>query len=197
MNLELLNALASFGTFVVIAATAIAAVVQLRHARSSNQIAALNELRDSSATDRFEAAQSFVIVGLRDIITDPRFRYELNHPGERTPRNQTLFGHINTVGNYYESMGSLVQAGLVDKELVLQIWASNVLGTWDALAPVIAIVRRTRGATTWENFEYLAVLSQDWLKMHPAGTYPRGLRRMQLEDTWLAADAAYDVTQTV
>jgi hypothetical protein len=47
MSFELVNTLATFGTFVVIAATAIAAVVQLRHARSSNQIAALNELRET------------------------------------------------------------------------------------------------------------------------------------------------------
>ncbi|MBV8366944.1 MAG: hypothetical protein JO194_10675, partial [Candidatus Eremiobacteraeota bacterium] len=41
MNLELLNVFATLGTFVVISATAIAALVQLRHARSSNQIAAM------------------------------------------------------------------------------------------------------------------------------------------------------------
>jgi hypothetical protein len=40
MSLELLNTFATLGTFVVIAGTAIAAIVQLRHARSSNQIAA-------------------------------------------------------------------------------------------------------------------------------------------------------------
>jgi 23S rRNA G2069 N7-methylase RlmK/C1962 C5-methylase RlmI len=46
MTLEFLNTFASFGTFAVIAATAIAALVQLRHARSSNQIAAMNELQE-------------------------------------------------------------------------------------------------------------------------------------------------------
>ena len=48
MRLELVNTLATFGTFLVIAATAIAAVVQLRHARGSNHIAALNELRETT-----------------------------------------------------------------------------------------------------------------------------------------------------
>ena len=41
MSLQLVNTLATFGTFLVIAGTAIAALVQLRHARGSNQIAAL------------------------------------------------------------------------------------------------------------------------------------------------------------
>jgi hypothetical protein len=53
MSLELLNTFATFGTFVVITATAVAALVQLRHARSSNQIAALNELRKAQETPEF------------------------------------------------------------------------------------------------------------------------------------------------
>ena len=52
MSLELANTLATLGTFVVIAATAIAAILQLRHARTSNQIAALNELRETQKRRR-------------------------------------------------------------------------------------------------------------------------------------------------
>ena len=44
MSLELVNTLATCATFVVIAATAIAAIVQLRQLRASNQIVAFNEL---------------------------------------------------------------------------------------------------------------------------------------------------------
>jgi hypothetical protein len=50
MSLELFNSLATFGTFLVIAGTAIAAIVQLRHARSGNQIEALAELREGTET---------------------------------------------------------------------------------------------------------------------------------------------------
>jgi hypothetical protein len=60
MSLELVNTLATFGTFLVIAATAIAAVVQLRHARSSNHIAALNELRETMESPDFVVARHFV-----------------------------------------------------------------------------------------------------------------------------------------
>ena len=41
MSLELLNALASLLTVCIIAATAIAAMVQLRHLRAGNQITAM------------------------------------------------------------------------------------------------------------------------------------------------------------
>jgi len=59
MSLELFNILARLGTFIVIAATAIAAIVQLRHMRSSNQIAAINELRETIETPEFQVAQQF------------------------------------------------------------------------------------------------------------------------------------------
>ncbi|MBV8282486.1 MAG: hypothetical protein JO347_10555, partial [Candidatus Eremiobacteraeota bacterium] len=45
MSLELWSTIAAVGTFVVITATAIAAVIQLRHMRSSNQITILNDFR--------------------------------------------------------------------------------------------------------------------------------------------------------
>ncbi len=66
MSLELANTLATFGRFLVIAATAIAAIVQLRHARSSNHIAALNELRETMESADFQAALRFVTAELKD-----------------------------------------------------------------------------------------------------------------------------------
>jgi hypothetical protein len=55
MSLELVNTLATFWTFLVIAATALAAMVQLRHMRSSNQITVLSNLYDHqlSSTVRY------------------------------------------------------------------------------------------------------------------------------------------------
>jgi hypothetical protein len=46
VSLELWSTLAAVGTFVVIAATAIAAFVQLRHIRRSNQLAGLQSTLD-------------------------------------------------------------------------------------------------------------------------------------------------------
>lgn len=42
-----------------------------------------------------------------------------------------------------------------------------------------------------ENFEYLTVLSQDWDAAHPNGSYPSGVRRIDLKDDWLEADTHY------
>ena len=60
MSLELASTLASIGTFIVITATAAAAIVQLRHLRSSNQIAALTECCEVIASQRFFAARRYI-----------------------------------------------------------------------------------------------------------------------------------------
>ena len=67
----------------------------------------------------------------------------------------------------------------------------NVIANWERLAPVTAIVRRKNGSAIWENFEYLTVLSQDWNASHPRGTYPAGVRRIQLVDDFRGADKEY------
>ncbi|HEY9085346.1 MAG TPA: hypothetical protein VIN40_05355 [Candidatus Tyrphobacter sp.] len=191
MTLELWNTLATFGTFLVIAATAIAAIFQLRHARTSNQIAAINELRESMETPAFAAAQHFVFTELADALKDPELRHQLFNRNARTSANQTMISKINTVGNHYEGVGLLIRAGLVDKRSVLEMWSGPCVGSWEALSPATAIFRRQFGSLLWENFEYLAVLSQDWIADHPHGTYPPGMRRLSPEDEWLDADTRY------
>jgi hypothetical protein len=103
----------------------IAAIVQLRHARSSNHIAALNELRETMETPDFVAAQAFVLTQLSASRTAPN-------------DNAT-----------------------------------------DA------------GESIWENFELLTVMSEDFGAAHPAGTYPRGVRRKEIKDEFFEADRQY------
>ncbi len=191
MSLELVNTLATFGTFFVIAATAIAAIVQLRHARSSNHIAALNELRETMETPDFQAAQYFVTTELSVKLQDPAFRYQYVERLARTDQTRPLFAMVRATANFYESMGLLVKTGLVDKNLVLEIWCNVVVQSWEQLEPIVAIARRTMGDALWENFEYLTVLSEDWMGAHPKGTYPANVRRIDLKDEWLDADKQY------
>jgi hypothetical protein len=191
MSLELVNSLATLGTFVVIAATAIVAIVQLRHARGSNQIAALNEIRETDGSEEMQAARHFVHRDLSAKLQDSSFRYQLNVRSARTDENRRLIGKINALGNFYEGMGVLVKAGLVDPELALEIYSGKVIGDWEGLAPVTALSRRAVGDALWENFEYLYILSQNWTAAHPNGSYPAGVRRADLVDVWLEADAQY------
>jgi hypothetical protein len=191
MSLELANTLATFGTFVVIAATAIAAIVQLRHARSSNAIAALNELRETMETPDFQVAQHFVMTELPEKLRDPAFRYQFEKPAARTDETRPLISKINAIGNFYEGMGVLVRTGLVDREFVMQMWADTLINSWERLMPLTVLGRRRAGDAVWENFEYLTVLAQNWLAAHAKGTYPVGVRRIELKYAWLDADQQY------
>jgi hypothetical protein len=191
MSLEILDTLATLGTFLVIAATAIAAIIQLHHARSSNQIAALSELRETGISEELRAALHFIHTELPIKLRDPAFRYQLNNSAMRTDENRPLIGKVNVVGNFYEDMGVLVKAGLVDRKLALEILSRNTLNAWKSLAPVTAMSRREMGDEVWENFEYLAVLSQDWIAVHRKGTYPQRMRRITLKDEWRDADRDY------
>jgi len=197
MSLELINTLATLGTFVVIAATAMAAMLQLRHARSSNQIAALNELRETTETPEFMEASHFVQGGLAAKLQDPAFRYQVAVRSARTDETRALIAKANLIGNFFESMGTLVKTGLIDKELALQIWDGVTVQAWEHLAPYLAILRRSASDVLWEKFEYLTVLAQDWIAAHPKGVYPVGMRRIVLKDEWLEPDKEYAASRAL
>lgn len=191
MSLEFVNTFATLGTFLVIATTAIVAIVQLRHARGGNQISALNELRELQDKPEFIDAQVFVYTELSSRLHDPIFRYQFGNRSARTDEMKPQIGKVITVGNYFESLGVLVKLGLIDRELALEMWSYNSILNWEHLAPLTAIGRRDGDASLWENFEYMAALAQDWSSAHPRGTYPSGMRRLELSDPWLEADKQY------
>jgi hypothetical protein len=84
MSLELVNTFATLGTFLVIAATAIAAIVPVRHMRGSNQIVALNELRETTETAGFRAAQLF----------PDRAVFEVARPTARPPPRRSAAAEV-------------------------------------------------------------------------------------------------------
>ncbi|MBC5823531.1 MAG: hypothetical protein GIW99_07460 [Candidatus Eremiobacteraeota bacterium] len=106
MPLELLNTLASVGTFVVIATTAIAAVVQLHHMRGSNQIIALTELRETMESEGFREARRFIAANIPSLLDDERQHARL----VQLPRPRELES-ISIVANFFENVGALVACG--------------------------------------------------------------------------------------
>jgi hypothetical protein len=104
MSLEVINTAATLGTFFVIAVTAVAATIQLRHARSSNQIAALNELRASQQTDHFIKALHCVYTELPLRILEPEFRYQLAHRNERTPQFNGVISSIEQLAIHTKAL---------------------------------------------------------------------------------------------
>lgn len=194
MSLELWNTFATFGTFIVIAATAIAALVQLRHASGGNQIAAIAEISNEYQMPQFEAAVRFVRIELPDKLKDPEFRYQLSHPAARTSENRALMQDHGALGNFYERIGLLVKNGALDSRLAMDLLSHATVADWQRLWPSTAILRREQGDSLLENFEYLAVLAQDWNAAHPT-SYPSGVRRFGLKDEWLEADRQYEASR--
>lgn len=191
MTLEALNTVGTLITVVIVAATAIAALVQLRHLRTGNSISAMAAIDTDLTSQSFRDAVVLIQERMRSAIEDPTFReYEIAcsrdqkvvgvDPGFVTLRQASL-----RVGNAYEKLGELIKLGMVDRDLVLDRYCGNVFNTWKRLEPLTALARDVIGSQLpWENFEYVAVLAEDWLKSHPGGAYPRGVRRMQLTNPW-------------
>lgn len=194
MSLEQLNSIATLGTFVVIAATAIVALFQLRHSRGHTQLGALTEVQRAFHAPEYIAALSFVLGPLARQWEEPEFRYQLTHRGARSPQNQPQIQQAMLVGNTYELLGLFVWRKLIDRELALDLYAANGLKAWNKLADVCAALRRDdHGA--WENFEYFVVLGEDWKAAHPHGAFPPGARRFPLTDHWREADAAFEAAR--
>jgi len=191
VSLELFNTLATFGTFLVIAATAVAALFQLRHMRSANLIEAYNEVQVTFQSDAFREGQHFVLTELPERWHDPAFRYQLITPTARTAEGQTLIGKINAVGNFWEQCGLLLKLGLLDRNMILDTYWGNAVSAWERLLPVTAAFRRSSGDAIWENFEYFVVLAKDWEASHPDGNYPPGVRRIPVPDDLREADEQY------
>jgi hypothetical protein len=194
MSLELVNTLATFGTFIVIAATAIAALVQLRHARGSNQIAALDELRTVFQSREFSEAQGFLETQLGELEKNPAFRYQWANRGGRTDEYRTDIERVRLVGNYFEDVGALIASGLLDADLTSMIYSADVVRAWELMAPITAIARRVHGNHVWVYFEYAATLSKRWREAHTDGGYPQGAPRWPIVDQWLEADKQYAAT---
>jgi hypothetical protein len=176
MSAEWVTAIASAGTFVVIAASAIAALIQLRHMRGGNQIVALTECRETLESPEFRDAQRFVSFELpKRLQSDDECRKVARLPFSDE------YQAIGTVANFFESMGLFVKMGIIDRHIACDFWSEVVLRNWKALAPVAAYVRSELGQEAlWENFEYMAVLSERYQRDHPT-SYPNGHPHMPVD----------------
>lgn len=159
-------------TFVVIAATAAAALIQLRHLRASNQLAGMMEINRMWHDPQIQAWFNFVRDDLPEKLQDPDFLAGLT--GDQIDRRV----HVELyVADYWEQIGGYVKHGLIDERSLLDLGSDAIVGFWEMLWPVTSIRREHSGPAIYENFEYLAVRSRQWTARWPNGTYPRGMPR--------------------
>lgn len=174
MTPEWISAIASIVTMVVIAASAVAALLQLRHMRGSNQIELIANWTEVIEGEQFQHAFSYVDNELQNVLKDPGQLRLL--PWNPVPAQ---LQPVRTVANHFESIGSFVRRGIIEPDVACDLWAFVVARAWDACVPVITHVRRMAGTDSiWENFEYLALLSKRTMQEHTHGSYPKNVARL-------------------
>lgn len=173
---EWLTAIGTIGTFVVIAASAIAALIQLRHLRRSNQIAALDEVRAAMESAEFRQALDFIRRDLPRLLENPEFLERIRADRILPPELTS----IRYLANHFEYIGLFLRSGMVDPDLACQLWAGIAYDSWTRLAPITAAIRGSDDSGIWINFEYLAALSKQYSDSGAGTTYPAGVPRMPL-----------------
>lgn len=182
MSWEAISAVSSAVTAVIITVTALVAVVQIRHLRSSNRLAAALELFHEM--DELGHVRTYVATELPGRMKDPAYRAEL------------AMGQINRdvhlevrLGNYWEKYGLLLRNGLLDRQLFVDWGAVSCLRDWKALREVTRAIRGEHGEL-WRDFEYLAHLSAMHLDADKKKPFRQPKWREGLEELDVRARAA-------
>lgn len=185
MSAEWLTALSAFLTLFVIGITAYAGLRQIRHMRSGNQVAALLPLTEKYQTPEIQESLHYVLSGaLERDLQDPNNRRGVEAVPATGPAKKAL-----PAANFYESVGALVTARVLDLELVLRYFTLPS-ELWEIASDYIAIARRKRGPAVCENFEAMVALERRYTAKRGSSLYPKGLPRIQLRDTYAVQDAA-------
>lgn len=177
------QAAAQIGTLIVIVGSVIAALVQLRHAQTSNQLQALLSVERDFREPALQAALTYVQARLPERLADPAYRLELERIGFIDPEKHPEM----VVCNWFNEMGTLLRRGLVAEETFMDLFARLIAHSWNHLTPAIAVMRRQRGPGQYRDFEYLASRADLWLgRQHDNSKGDSA--RLPLPDQWASED---------
>ncbi len=178
MGLEIWSTVANVGTFVVIAATAMVALGQLRHMRSGNQIAVFAQLQATAERPEERESLRFILQDLPERIKDPIFRQALAEDPVG-PEARIILPWIHLCG----CIGTVIKRGFIEPGVVLDTYGPMILRSWKASASAVSILRRAQGHAICVNFEYVAALyERDRERIE---VYPKGVGRMPADTRWL------------
>ena len=180
MPFEVLSAIAAIGTFLVIAATAVAALIQLRHIRANNELVTLKTVMAAWDSEAFQRAVRFVRHELPARMADPAFRAEID---TREPIDRITHPEL-VVCDFWDTLGVYVMHGMIRESAFLGI-GTLAAAFWRLLSPTVAIMRRQRGRGVYAGFEYLADTIEQLRARFPDGYIPKSWQRPKLEDPWL------------
>lgn len=173
MTTDSINIAVSLATLIVVGIASVAAIVQLRHLRTSNQLSGLMEIMNQwNQPAVLEAFAEMQRISAK--MNDPNYVKALSLPGSIDRAHYPEFLAMD----YWEQIGTYVKRGIVDESALLDVTSAQIANAWRLCDPVIAIVRTKSGLSAFENFEYLAVRATLWNRRYPNGTYPAEVPRM-------------------
>ena len=185
MSPEWVAAASALATLFVIGVTAYAGLRQIRHMRSGNQVAALLPLTEKYQTAEMQESLQYVLSGTVNRDLQDR---EVRRGAESIPSSGASRKAMDIL-NFYESVGALVTARVLDIELVLRYFTLPS-DMWELSSDYIAITRRRRGPEIFENLEALVALERRYTAKHGSSLYPKHLPRIPLTDPFAAEDGA-------
>ena len=158
MAWEIVSTLASVVTTLVIAATAIAAVIQIRQLKLATQLEGFLALHREFQSPEMYLAREYVAQELPRKLEDDAYRDELQTGVAFTQNHPELL-----LGNFWEKVGTLVRTGMLDPNLYLETGAYRCLEARRQLEVVVELRRRTE-PLQWAGFDHIAALSREYLK---------------------------------
>lgn len=171
---EKLNTVAAVGTFIVIALTALAALIQLRHMRASNQLEGLLSVLARVEDANFNNWLTETKRQLPAMLADKAYLASIID--NTFDRNVAWL----QLGNSYDWVGSLVKNRLIPIDAFLDVYAFRIVEAWNLMKPITVLARHDVGNGVWENFEFLYIRGLEWTQKHQNGNYPRGVPRAPL-----------------
>ncbi len=163
----IINTVAALATLVVLAAAAIAALIQLSHLRASNQLQALIDIYSRAGTSEMAELFDKVSEIPQMLQTDTEYLKRVSD-GTVSFRNNPLI-----LGLWYDEVGIALRQRLVPPSIIFQMGTSawRTVRDWQTLLPLIEATRK-RTPAAFIHFEYAAVKAKQWLDGHPHGDYP-------------------------
>jgi len=158
MTWEGISGAATVVTTLVIAATAIAAIVQIRQLKLATQLEGFLALHKEYGSPEMYAAREYVATELPKRLREEKYREELENGAAFSATHPEL-----VLGNFWEKVGTLGSTGLLAPNLYLETGAYRVIEAWDQLTDVIALRRRNE-PLQWAGFDHIVRLSREYLE---------------------------------
>jgi hypothetical protein len=146
-------AIAAIVTALIIAGTAVAAFLQLRHGRNANDIVVYLRLIDFMDAPSTNAARSSLKATAEKVAADAAYRASLSDPAFQ-PEG---FREIGELLRFLEHISVLITKGGVAESLVLAEYADTFVDMWELVRPAIELRRTALGPYVGRAFEHLAM----------------------------------------